>query len=590
MNLSRRALLLGVAASALVRDANAAAAFGIFQVSSGSTDIWASQDGRANAPAAGFSIPTLLNQYVPTGPAQRQRYFNGSLDAAAPGRQQPPWMVAGVDYPVGIDRSVYPTNGSLAGPTNSTNFTVGSGVCTLSGPGPDIVGVDFTGFYVSVTGGPRTFRNCYFKQIPNGGPLISATTTMISLTLTMCEIDGNNGAEPNQGAPTQGNVQFDGSGTHTITYCYIHDTAHVGVNPGANGGSVSSAPFVYTLVYRYNFYSNTAAFSAYSGLHNDWFNVGGTSRRISNATAVSAGTGGVVRITVDSTSGGSGSMLVNTGNISADVPDGRYAANIIDSTHYDIQGTTYTGQPFLGPLNSVVILHLTFLTFNVDFNCFYQADLCANGGGFEGIFLSGLALSRGTVTRNTTVAPTPATTYSGSLITSGSSPASGQLQFSPGTIPAWLVPNSQITGGGAGVVAGNTVTTINNGTGVVNFTDAMTVGSGITVGFQRASMIYNIAFDDAQIDMAGGPGALVSTGWAGGNGYFVTDNFSDINGSTSYGNVGVHLFLNYAFSGTIYINGTPTINGSSSVKVTNSINMNTGAGPSFGGSPPVWKM
>ena len=75
---------------------------GLLQVRAVDPDPWRTLDGRLGAATTGFINPTLLNGYpIAAPPGARVRSMGGSYEITDPGRCQPPWMVAGVDYPVG---------------------------------------------------------------------------------------------------------------------------------------------------------------------------------------------------------------------------------------------------------------------------------------------------------------------------------------------------------------------------------------------------------------------------------------------------------------------------------------------------------
>src|SRR5712671_4610896 len=66
---------------------------------------WASIDGSLNAPVGSPQYPNLLDASSATNGLGRNL------------ATRPPWKVAGVDYHVGIDRNLYPTNANLKDPT-----------------------------------------------------------------------------------------------------------------------------------------------------------------------------------------------------------------------------------------------------------------------------------------------------------------------------------------------------------------------------------------------------------------------------------------------------------------------------------------
>lgn len=129
------------------------------------TDPWASLDGRQNAPVGTIQFPTLLNGYHPVGTSDG-RYFLG-----AGGGYQPPWHVAGVDYPVGCPTNITlkdPNTGTL--PPGVTRDTTNK-IFTVTASNVVIDGWDFTlngGWTIEAgrasgsVGSNLTIQNCSF--------------------------------------------------------------------------------------------------------------------------------------------------------------------------------------------------------------------------------------------------------------------------------------------------------------------------------------------------------------------------------------------------------------------------------------------
>ena len=98
-------------------------------------------DGSANAPAGSPQVPTLLNGYT----------------------VRPPWMVAGVDYAVGV-----PSGTALQNPltinTPGVSADTARHLIRVEGNNITLSGYDFTGWTVYVTSGSQntTIQNSYF--------------------------------------------------------------------------------------------------------------------------------------------------------------------------------------------------------------------------------------------------------------------------------------------------------------------------------------------------------------------------------------------------------------------------------------------
>src|SRR5215472_296742 len=100
---------------------------------------WGLLDGSLNAPPGTPQFPNLLDVNSPL-----TQKFGRTLKA------RPPWKVAGVDYHVGIDRSIYPTNASLKDPNTILNTISGasgnntSKVVLVNGNNVTLDGYDFS--------------------------------------------------------------------------------------------------------------------------------------------------------------------------------------------------------------------------------------------------------------------------------------------------------------------------------------------------------------------------------------------------------------------------------------------------------------
>jgi len=254
----------------------------------GQTDPWAALDGRLNAPVGPIQFPTLLNGYpVASPPNARTRWPNNGT--------QPPWEVAGVDYYVGVDRNLYPTNGSLKDPRVGGNLPAGasylSGIVTVSSDNVTLDGFDFSldgvGMGIAVGDGSTSFpvgtiiSNCYFQVQSNsaktpinirtkGSPW---TQRSGSTTVFNCEFDG--GALAGFTNASQDMIFWQGGGTFTCLYCYIHNVSWHGIDFQSN--NTTTTPIV-----KYNVFS----FWGVNGGHgNAWYfesNSSGLSNAFSN--------------------------------------------------------------------------------------------------------------------------------------------------------------------------------------------------------------------------------------------------------------------------------------------------------------------
>lgn len=217
-----------IAAPAIIRPRRALALYsGIFS----GGDPWASLDGRANAPAGTAQFPTLLNGY-PTGSPPNARVRWPTLTGT-----QPQWMVAGVDYAVGV-----PSGTTLLDPaTITTNSgqpifaTPASGTITIQGANAVLDSYDCG--LTTATGGKSwnvvvkatnvTIQNCHFLDNSNNtfNAFISASGTATGLTVQYCELDGNRtnlSTSRQSTGSTQGTlISYDQSG-FLCQYNYLH--------------------------------------------------------------------------------------------------------------------------------------------------------------------------------------------------------------------------------------------------------------------------------------------------------------------------------------------------------------------------------
>src|SRR3984957_14763461 len=137
---------------------------GVNPPSGGGTDPWTTLDGRLNAPNGTPQLATLLNNYPSASPPNARVRWPVLTGA------QPQWEVAGVDFSVGKDRSIYPTNANLKNPASATppsGVTRNSGAHTFTVTANNVLldGWDFSlegGWQVIVNADGCTLQNNNF--------------------------------------------------------------------------------------------------------------------------------------------------------------------------------------------------------------------------------------------------------------------------------------------------------------------------------------------------------------------------------------------------------------------------------------------
>lgn len=174
-------------------------------------DPWAAIDGRLNAPiiSTGPQFPNALNGYGPGG----VRNYNSTT-------YQPPWYVAGVDYPTGINDSAKPLKNGFSASLPSGASRSGSQI-TVSGNNVTLDGYDFSfnsGCYIIVNGNNCTIQNCLFKWGTNYGNNTAILQNGSGLLVRYCEFDGLKNSNA-----TQCIQLANASGSGTILYCWLHD-------------------------------------------------------------------------------------------------------------------------------------------------------------------------------------------------------------------------------------------------------------------------------------------------------------------------------------------------------------------------------
>lgn len=183
-------------------------------------DPYAAIDGSISDPTTGITAPA-------SGGNTPQ--FAGILSSYT---YRPPWKVAGVDYYIGIDRLLYPSNSNLKDPTVSANLPAGasysSGIVHIDGTNNiTLDGFDFTLHSTSLYIGQTTATSGTTVSNCNFGGSVSQTNSPIFLyshssntTIVKCYLDaqiadysGTNGVLVNDGA----------TGSLTILYCSFNN-------------------------------------------------------------------------------------------------------------------------------------------------------------------------------------------------------------------------------------------------------------------------------------------------------------------------------------------------------------------------------
>ena len=178
-------------------------------------------DGSANASPGSPQAANLLNGYA----------------------ARPPWMVAGVDYAVGV-----PSGEALKSPltlTTATGAINGVSLDTVNhlvrvdGSNVTLDGYDFTGWDVYVTGGAQnvTIKNSYFLHAT-----VLADTTTSNISVLHCTLDGTGATDPSSSL-----ITLNGVGSHTVQYCWLENSPQHFLELGGAGGTVN---------YSFNFVEN----------------------------------------------------------------------------------------------------------------------------------------------------------------------------------------------------------------------------------------------------------------------------------------------------------------------------------------------
>jgi hypothetical protein len=172
-------------------------------------NIWA--DGALSAPviAAGAQFPTVLNGY---GGFSARRFDQPTW--------QPPWKVAGVDYPVGINDAAKPLKNVLTQTLPSGVSRSGNSV-TITGNNVTMDGWDFSvsgGVSLVVNGSNAIIQNCLWVAGAGLGSDLAVLFNGPGGLLQYCEFDGNSATTSSQCVALENTT-----GTCTVQYNYIHN-------------------------------------------------------------------------------------------------------------------------------------------------------------------------------------------------------------------------------------------------------------------------------------------------------------------------------------------------------------------------------
>lgn len=190
-----------------------------------------STDGAAGAPAGTAQFPNLFTSASGIPPGMGGAIINNTN---APYITRPPWNVPGVDYHVGIDRSLYPTNANLKDPAPggilvvdlvNKGGTLNGTLLTFSGPGANnatVDGYDFTkeNLCINVGNGATNFtlQNCNWVNVADVRSFIVFDNTCNTCTVQKCELDAQN-----RGVTGTGMFEVNAVGTTTIQYNLIQN-------------------------------------------------------------------------------------------------------------------------------------------------------------------------------------------------------------------------------------------------------------------------------------------------------------------------------------------------------------------------------
>jgi hypothetical protein len=265
--LSRR-LLLG-SASLYVFDKLLAPARAVLPINVGISFA----DGSINAPPGPPQYPTLLALNSP-----------GTQTFGATYLARPPWKVAGVDYHVGIDRTLYPSNANLLDPLvagQGPGGTIAPALVALGAvwdgnnptqqidfgsTGATIEGYDFSlhGGLTIALGINTTVKNCNFGLGSTNGTAVGVGIWGgDGLTITQCEFNGF--GQTQDGFGGRGMIQHTGVGSCNITYNWIRNSFAEHIVCGQNTAGNTTTDYIY----KFNIFENCGLGFVRAGTHGD---------------------------------------------------------------------------------------------------------------------------------------------------------------------------------------------------------------------------------------------------------------------------------------------------------------------------------
>jgi hypothetical protein len=465
-------------------------------------------DGSANAPAGTPQAPTLLNGYA----------------------VRPAWMVAGVDYAVGI-----PSGTTLKNPLtiNMAGVSVDSAhaLIRVTGNGVVLSGYDFTGWTVYINGGAQntTVQNSNFS----GGADVFADPTTSNVSVLYCNFDGI-------GSTGSAFVILSGTGTKTVEYNWMKNSPQHFLELN-NGGAVT---------YSFNLIENGGE-AAGAHLNVIQFQGGATGASYNNPV-ISYNTiyqtlqlaGGELVQTYDQGGAVTNALVSNNTMIAVPGPGGTA------SVSYLVDAAIYQGYATSGTIQNN-----------------YMAD--AGGGAYGFFYPMGSNTANYTLSNNIDLATGKVIQIDNSEITTSSitsivdSPASGDLNlgktvtltlnFAAAMTVAGGVPTLTLNDGGTATYTG--------GSGTSALTFSYTVGSGQnTAGLSATAVNLN----GATVKDAGGTSANLSLTGLTQTGPQIDTTIPTVTQAIASPGSGIEypgntITLTLVMSETVIVTGTPTL-------------------------------
>jgi hypothetical protein len=279
--------MTSVTITAVVTDAVGASATATATATQSASDPYAAVDGSVNAPGdtgnANYTffrnpnsiatpVANPLAKYHAAGQPDLRVFGTAGPPTYSPANAnyyQPPWQVAGIDYPVGIRPAFLPLRTDIvSNPPAGCTISGGAGAFQLN---INSNNVTVQGFDMSVSGGVNVWvpssstvgavvSDCYFKPTTNGTDVIDGNNSQI--TVQYCAIDGNN-VTMSTASTTQR--------LWKVNYLFIQNTQQDTFNYGESqtGNAATQGFFV-------NF--SAIVNGGVGGGHADWLQIGGLPR------------------------------------------------------------------------------------------------------------------------------------------------------------------------------------------------------------------------------------------------------------------------------------------------------------------------